>query len=339
MKHYSDYELSRWNTFGIALKANEVVILEQDEDFIGFASQSGCYPGPFFILGGGSNVLFCADFPGTIVKIANRGMEVVSREKEGVLLRVSAGEAWETVIDFCLEHGFGGLENLTMIPGQAGSAAVQNIGAYGVEAGNVIEKVEVVDMESGSIAQIFAADCHFGYRSSIFKDEKYGKKLIRNVYFRLSTHPRVNTSYGVVKTSLSAQHIAHPEIRDVVEIIRRIREEKLPDPVKLGNAGSFFKNPVVSGARYASLQVQFPGIPGYPLADGAVKLAAGWLIEAAGWKGYRAGDAGVYPLQALVLVNYGNATGSDILHLSEQIRASIQHKFGVMLEREVLVLP
>ena len=338
MKFFTDYNISGFNTFHLEGKASCVIVVEREDEFGLLPGKLNELPGPHMVIGSGSNLLFCGDFSGTLIKIETKGIVVKELSDESVVLSVAAGEEWEDVIDYCLKNNYGGLENLTLIPGQAGSAAVQNIGAYGVEVGDVIERVEVVDIYTGEIILFSARECAFGYRSSVFKTTHSGKFIIRRVDFRLSLNPQVYTTYGAISGKLKEKGISDPGIVDAAEIIREIRRSKLPDTEEVGCAGSFFKNPVVSPRKYEALKELYPEIPGYILENGEVKLAAGWMIEKAGWKGFRRGDAGVYPLQALVLVNYGSASGKEIFALSEEIRDDVMEKFGVRLEREVQVI-
>ncbi len=338
MKHFSDHNIQAWNTFNLDVKAANSLIIEHEDDYTLLPSVLQPLPEPYLVIGGGSNTLFCDDFQGTIIKIETKGISVAETNNDTVLLSVAAGEEWEDVINFCLEKNYGGLENLTMIPGQAGSSAVQNIGAYGVEVGDVIEKVDVISVKDGSGRTFLKEECDFSYRHSVFKTVYAGQFIVSRVYFRLWKNPVVNITYGSVSTVLDKHGVKDPSIKDMVAAIREIRNAKLPDTKELGSAGSFFKNPVVTKENYESLQKEYPDIPGYVLTDGCVKLAAGWLIDKAGWKGFRRGDAGVYPHQALVLVNYGAASGREIFNLSEEIREDVKNKYNVLLEREVQVI-
>jgi UDP-N-acetylmuramate dehydrogenase len=338
MKFFTDHNITDYNTFHIDVKASCVIIIEKEDEFALLPGKLSESPTPHLVMGSGSNLLFCGDYGGTLIKVETKGITVKELSDESVVLSVAAGEEWEDVIDYCLANNYGGLENLTLIPGQAGSAAVQNIGAYGVEVGDLIECVEAVNIKTGEVTTFGAGECGFGYRKSVFKTTYTGKFIIKRVDFRLSLNPKVNTTYGAISGRLKEKEISDPGIVGVAEIIREIRRSKLPDTDEVGCAGSFFKNPVVSHRKYEFLKDLYPAIPGYLLENGEVKLAAGWMIEKAGWKGFRRGDAGVYPLQALVLVNYGNASGSEIYQLSEEIRNDVMEKFGVTLEREVQVI-
>ena len=338
MKIYYNYSIKHWNTFGIDVKATQAVVLEYDVDFTEFIKEKSQFPNPFFVVGGGSNLLFCNDFAGTLIRVENKGYTIAEESSEYVIVEVAAGEPWESFIDFCLANNYGGVENLTLIPGQVGSAPVQNIGAYGVEVADVIDSVEALSLADGTAHWYNKEACGFAYRNSVFKGPEKGKYLIRKVRFRLSKNPVLNLEYGSVATVLAAGKILNPGIRDVATAIRGIRNAKLPDPETIGNAGSFFTNPVITNNEYSALKKQYPDIPGYKVGATHTKVAAGWLIENAGWKGFREGEAGVYEKQALVLVNYSRATGKEILALSEKICDSIQKKFGIRLQREVQVI-
>ncbi|PID93997.1 MAG: UDP-N-acetylenolpyruvoylglucosamine reductase [Bacteroidetes bacterium] len=338
MKQLENVDIRAWNTFRVRAVVRAMLLVEEEQDFDDLPLVLGSLPAPFLVMGGGSNLLFCHDYPGTVVKVVTQGIEVAEEDRDTVLLSVAAGVEWETLVNYCLERGYGGIENLTMIPGLVGSAVVQNIGAYGVEVKDVVEKVAVVSLRGKGSHLLYNADCAFGYRRSLFKTSYPDKYLIKRVFFRLRKAPVVNLSYGSLSRELAERGLTHPDIGQVASVIRAIRAAKLPDVEVLGSAGSFFKNPEVSEETYRSLQMRYPSIPGYPLPQGGVKLAAGWLIEKAGWKGYRSGDAGVYPQQALVLVNYGEATGKEIYALSEEIRQNVKQRFGIALEREVQVI-
>lgn len=338
MKINYNYSIKHWNTFGIDVNAKQAVVLEHDDDFQEFIKEKAQFPTPYLVVGGGSNLLFCNNFAGTLIHVENKGYTITEENNEYVIVEVAAGEPWESFIDFCLERNYGGVENLTLIPGQVGSAPVQNIGAYGVEVADVIDSVEALSLADGAVCRFSKEACGFAYRYSVFKGQEKGNYLIRKVRFRLNKKPVLNVKYGSVLNVLSDAQIINPGIRDVATAIRGIRNAKLPDPETIGNAGSFFKNPVLTNDDYAALQKQYPDIPGYKVGTTHTKVAAGWLIENAGWKGFREGEVGVYEKQALVLVNYGCATGNDILALSEKIQTSIEEKYGIELQREVQVI-
>lgn len=293
---------------------------------------------PYLVLGGGSNILFTKDFKGVIIKVCNKGIEIHAETKDYVEVQADAGENWDDLVAHCVEAGYGGLENLSLIPGNVGASPVQNIGAYGVELKDHFVSLDFFDFDTKTIKTYFSKDCNFSYRNSIFKNELKGKGIVTKVKFRLAKNPEIKISYGSIKDELDSMGKKTSGIKVVREAVIRIRRSKLPDPVELGNAGSFFKNPVVDKNKYNELKRKLPELVAYPQEDGSWKLAAGWLIEHFGWKGYRHKNFGVHKNQALVLVNYGKASGRDIFNLSEEIKKSIQAETGVELEREVNIL-
>jgi UDP-N-acetylmuramate dehydrogenase len=292
---------------------------------------------PALIIGGGSNLLLSRNVDGLVVKIDIRGIEEVKEDNTHIYIKAGAGEVWHEFVMYTMKRSWGGLENLSLIPGNVGAAPIQNIGAYGVELKDSFYELEAYDRIENKIYAFGVNDCQFGYRDSIFKSAEKGRYIILNVTFILRKTPLLHTSYGAIRDELKKMGVGSPTIRDVSNAVINIRRSKLPDPAIIGNAGSFFKNPVVEQAKFLSLSADWPDMPAYPHEDQSVKLAAGWLIEKTGWKGYRKGDAGVHKDQALVLVNYGNASGKEILELSEKIEKSVHKKFGVVLEREVNV--
>ena len=317
MQH--NVSLKPYNTLGVEARARSflaVKALAPLQEALATADAASA----LLVLGGGSNILFTRDFEGLVLKNDLMGMAVLSDRQDGVRVRAAGGEDWHGFVQWCLQQGFYGLENLSLIPGTVGAAPVQNIGAYGVEVGDRIEVVEALDLATGATCRFAAADCDFGYRRSIFKGSRRNRFFITAVTFRLSRTPRLVTSYADVQRALAERGPGDLTPRQLSDIICTIRRRKLPDPGDIANAGSFFKNPVVSGRRYQALQARFPAIPAYPLANGQVKLAAGWMIDRCGWKGRRQGACGVFAGQALVLVNHGGASGRDILHLAEAIQ-------------------
>lgn len=275
-------------------------------------------------------------YNGLVVKIDSTGIFETHRDSKAVFIKVMAGVNWETFVDFCIDRGFGGIENLTMIPGNVGTSPIQNIGAYGVELKDFFESLEAIDTTTRAIKTFTSDECQFGYRESFFKKQGKDRYIITSVTFKLvHTGYQPKLDYNTVKEELKNMGSINPQLRDVRNAIKNIRERKLPDPAKLGSAGSFFKNPVIPEDHYLELKNRFPDISTFPAGNKLVKISAGWLIEKAGWKGYKQGDAGVYANQALVLVNYGKASGEDILALSHAIQNSILEKFNVILEREV----
>jgi len=295
---------------------------------------------PLFILGGGSNILFTQNYNGLVLKNEILGLKTIEENSNSVVIEAGAGMNWHSFVLSCIEKNFGGLENLSLIPGNVGASPMQNIGAYGVEIKDVFEYLDAVHIATGKVQRFYKADCAFGYRESIFKRTLKDKYIICHVAFRLSKIKHdLNTSYGAIESELEKMKITNPNIRDVSNAVIAIRQSKLPDPNKIGNAGSFFKNPVVPKNNLTNLLEKYPNIPHYPAPNDKVKLAAGWLIEQAGWKGKTYdGRYGVHAKQALVLVNYKNTTGQEILNLSNEIIADVKFKFDVTLEREVNIL-
>jgi UDP-N-acetylmuramate dehydrogenase len=336
MQIRENVSLKPFNTFGIDAMARYFLPITNHQSLI--TLQSLITNHQSLILGGGSNLLFTRDFDGLVIHNQLKGMEVVRTTAEHVWVKVAAGEVWHAFVEYCLEHDFAGVENLALIPGYVGASPMQNIGAYGVEVKEVIEEVEAWHLREGYSRTFSNEECGFGYRESVFKRELKGIFLITSVTFRLNKVPLYHLEYGAIRQELERMGVVEPTIRSVADAVIRIRQSKLPDPRKIGNAGSFFKNPEVPSAQYESLKALYPELPGYPQASGRVKLAAGWLIEKAGWKGVHRGEAGVHDKQALVLVNLGNATGKEIWQLSEEILRSVQQQFGVLLEREVNIV-
>jgi UDP-N-acetylmuramate dehydrogenase len=329
--------LKSLNSFGFTVKTRYMAEISGDEEVIPLLKCLSPDHHPLLILGRGSNILFTADFPGTVIHLLTKGIKVVDETKGTVCLRIAGGETWDDLVRFCVERNWGGVENLSMIPGTVGAAPVQNIGAYGAEIQDVAESVEAIHLGSGEKRIFTAAECGFGYRTSVFKTLFKDQYLILNVILRVSKKPEVNLDYGIIRQELESMQVSHPKPADVREAVCRIRRKKLPDPAALGNAGSFFKNPVIGREQFAKIAENHPSIRHYPDPDG-VKIAAAWLIGQCGWKGKRAGDAGVHPGQPLVLVNHGNATGRQILDLATLIRQSVYARFGILLEPEVLIL-
>lgn len=290
---------------------------------------------PLFILGGGSNILFTGNYNGLVLKNELKGIQLVEEDDNHYYIKAMGGESWHGFVSYCVEQGYGGVENMSLIPGNVGASPIQNIGAYGVEIKDVFHSLEAWHIQEQSLQTFHLDDCAFGYRESVFKGKYKGQFIITSVTYRLSKQHQPNTRYGAIEQELERMGIQEPSIRDVAAAVIHIRRSKLPDPAQTGNAGSFFKNPVVTQQHFETLLQQYPHIPGYPASNNTTKLSAGWLIEQCGWKGYREGDAGCHAQQALVLVNYGKASGSDILNLANQICASVEEKFGVTLEKEV----
>lgn len=333
-----DFSLHSFNTFHIDSVARYFTDVNSIETLRELIASGKLNENPLLILGGGSNLLFTGNFKGIVVHIISKGIDIISRSEDSVIVKAAAGENWHEFVTYCVNQGFGGLENLSLIPGNVGSCPIQNIGAYGVEVKDTILSVEAVDLQTGELLVFSKEECRFGYRDSIFKRDLKGKFVICSVTFELKLNPVVHLEYGAIKQELSAMGIENPTIGDVSKAVCAIRHSKLPDPKVLGNAGSFFKNPTIDQNFAEKLVETFPKMVSYQIGNSKVKLAAGWLIEQCGWKGFRDGDAGVHEKQSLVLVNYGNATGSNILTLAHRIQNSVYERFGVKLEMEVNVI-
>lgn len=332
-----NYSLKEYNTFGIDVRCSCFVKADREDELLEFVKKYDWDPLDVLILGGGSNFLFTEDFDGTVFYPAMRGIEIVNEDESSVFVRVGAGEEWDDFVAWAVEHGYGGVENLSLIPGHVGAAPVQNVGAYGMEAADTIYKLEAISLEDARIVKIDAEDCQFSYRDSIFKRECKNRYVITSVTFRLSKVPEFRLDYGNVKSELErlGGGVSLCQIR---QAIINIRNEKLPDVRVLPNAGSFFKNPVIDNILAERILQHYPEIPVYTVDEGHYKLAAGWMIEQCGWKGMTLGRAGVHDKQALVLVNRGGADGTEISRLANEIKKSVFMKFGVWIEPEVYVL-
>ena len=336
MDMHEGFSLLPYNTFRIDVKARYFsTFLNTDE-----LSELTTHYSRFttLVLGGGSNILFTKDYDGAVLKNEIKGIELQHEDADYVYVKVGAGENWHQFVLHCIDHNWAGIENLSLIPGNVGASPIQNIGAYGVELDDVFWSLEAFHLSEKKIHTFTATDCEFGYRDSVFKNRYKNEFAILSVTFQLKKKPIYHVSYGAITEELEKMGVKDLSIKGVSQAVINIRSSKLPDPEKIPNSGSFFKNPEVSTEKYEALKLQFPNIVAYPLAKGNVKLAAGWMIEQCGWKGYRKGDAGCHAKQALVLVNYGNATGKEIYDLSEEILQSVKNKFDVILEREVNII-
>ncbi len=330
--HISEHvSLRTYNTFGIEAFAERFVEITCEDQL----REVAAFPGRKQVLGGGSNILLLGDVKGLVLCNRLKGRKLIRETATHVWIEVGSGEVWHDLVLFAILNGWGGLENLALIPGTVGAAPIQNIGAYGCEAKDVIDEVNFFSWENGTVERLPNAGCRFGYRDSVFKHELRDKVFITSVVFRLTKNPVVNTQYGAIANELAAMGVSDPGIMDVAEAVIRIRSSKLPDPRITGNAGSFFKNPEIPLGQYEALAMRFPDMPSYDAGPGMKKIPAGWLIEQCGWKGRTEGQAGVHAKQALVLVNMGGATGQQILSLSDKVVASVQECFGLGLEREV----
>lgn len=327
--------LKNYNTFGISVYAKRFIsvnsvfelqqILKVEKDI--------------FLISGGSNMLLTKDIDKLVVHINIKGVSIDNEAENAAYLTVNAGENWHEFVLWCISQNYGGIENLSLIPGNVGTCPIQNIGAYGVEVKDTITKVEALDIETSKLVQFSNEDCNFGYRNSIFKNEVKGKYIITSVSFKLTKIDHsLNSSYGAIETELSLKKISNPTLKDISDAVITIRTSKLPNPKEIGNSGSFFKNPVITTIQFLKLQKEYPDIPSYKISDIEVKIPAGWLIEQAGFKGKRYGEFGVHEKQALVLVNYGNATGKEIYQLAEKIKKTIIKKFEITLEIEVNII-
>lgn len=338
MKISENISLKSFNTFGIEASTRYFAGAQSIGELKEIISWATNVQVPILLLSGGSNMLLTKDWEGLTLKIDLKGIEIVDENYDFVWIKVQSGENWHQFVQWTMKHDFGGLENLSLIPGNAGTAPVQNIGAYGVEIKDCMTELNVLEISNLKIRKFTNAECKFGYRDSVFKNEFKGKFVILDVSFKLTkTNHQLHTEYGVIISELEKLGVKNPCIQDISRAVIQIRERKLPNPAEIGNSGSFFKNPVISLTEYESLKEKYPDIQGH-LKDGAYKIAAAWLIEKAGWKGKRFGDAGVHKNQALVLVNYGNATGKEIYELSQNILEDILDKFGILLEREVNII-
>ncbi len=333
-----NYSLKKFNTFGIDATARyftECSSIDQIKETLSLQSFTNTQK---LILGGGSNLLFTKNFDGLVIKNNLKGIELVKEEKDFYFVKAGAGEIWHQFVMHCIDNNYAGLENLSLIPGNVGASPMQNIGAYGAEIKDHFFELEALHIADKTIHTFNNADCKFGYRESVFKRDLKNQYIITSVTFKLLKHPNFNTRYGAIEKEMEAQGVKEINIQAISKAVCSIRSSKLPNPAEIGNAGSFFKNPEVTSELYNSLKNKFPTIVGYDLENGNVKLAAGWLIEQCGWKGKTIGDAGVHKLQALVLVNYGKATGLEIFDLSQKVMDSVKETFGVDLEREVNII-
>lgn len=332
----TNIELKSLNTFGIQANAKHLIRLTSENELSDILRYVSVYQGKVLFVGGGSNLLFTKDWDGLIVKVETKGIEVLDEDDDFVYIRAQAGEVWDDLVNYCVQRGYGGIENLSLIPGTVGSSPIQNIGAYGVELKDVFYLLEAVSTRTGEFREFDKKECQFGYRYSAFKGEYKGVYIILSVVLKLTKNPELNVSYGAIRDEIARLRLPM-NIESISKAVTNIRRSKLPDPSEIGNAGSFFKNPVMNERQFTALRDRFPEIK-YFTADDGYKVAAGWLIENCGWKGYREGDVGVHKNQALVLVNYGNGTGSQIKNLANKISESVYTKFGIQLEPEVNIV-
>jgi UDP-N-acetylmuramate dehydrogenase len=332
-------DLFPYNTFGIHATAHAFAELNDLAQLKALKTAYDQFQQQVLILGGGSNVLFTKDFPGLVVLNRLKGMEIVREDDLQVQIKVASGEVWHDLVMYCIEQDWGGIENLSLIPGSVGAAPVQNIGAYGVELKDVLVSVEVMRWEDGAVGSISNEDCAFGYRDSIFKGEAKGQYLVLSITLQLTKHPdHFQLNYGAIQETLHEMGVVRPTLKAVSDAVIHIRKSKLPDPAVIGNAGSFFKNPVVSAEKARQMKEAFPKMPVYAQEDGFVKIPAGWLIEYCGWKGLRAGETGNHKDQALVIVNYGNASGAEVRDHAMKVQQSVRQTFDIRIEPEVNIL-
>jgi UDP-N-acetylmuramate dehydrogenase len=337
MQILKNFDLKEYNTFGFRAIASNFVAITSEDDLVELVESNILHEMPWFILGGGSNVLFTKDFNGLIVHMEIKGIQVVSEDKTHVNVTTCAGESWEEFVDKMVEMNYGGIENLASIPGLCGSSAVQNVGAYGVEVCDTIQTVRYYDLTDHTFKTIHGADCKYGYRDSIFKHELKEKAIITSVTFRLTKkYHQINSEYSALQNELKSKGIRIPTIQIIANIVKEIRSSKLPDVKELGSAGSFFKNPHLDKSSFDDLKIQYPTLVSYPIDQNTVKLAAGQLIELCGWRGKMVDHVGVHIKQALILVHYGDGSGQEIVDLSNEIIEDVHQKFGVTLSPEVI---
>jgi UDP-N-acetylmuramate dehydrogenase len=329
--------LKNFNTFGVEANASFFAEINHEDELVELFMDPQWQQTQRLVIGGGSNLLLINDFDGLVIRMNIRGIEHRINHNQ-VYIEAGAGEVWNDLVNFCVMRNYAGLENLSLIPGSVGASPIQNIGAYGVELKDVFHSCKAFEISTGQFKTFSKQDCKFDYRESVFKSELKGQYIIVSVKFELSLIPNVNLRYGAIEQELQNRGIITPTIKDVSQVVSHIRVAKLPDPSTIGNAGSFFKNPVITVTEFEPIQNKFPEIVNYPAADGFIKLAAGWLIEQCGWKGKVVGNTGTWKNQALVLVNHGGATGEEVYNFSSQIIDSVYTKFGVSLQREVNIV-
>lgn len=334
MEVKSDISLKPYNTFGIPVTAQKFTVVQSQGD-VESLIREGYLREKHLFLGGGSNILFTADFDGLIIKNEIKGIAVVREDEQFVWVQAASGEVWHDLVMYAVNQNWGGIENLSLIPGTVGAAPMQNIGAYGVELTHVFESLQAIHIRTGEEITFSHSDCAFGYRESVFKHAEKGNFFIASVTLRLKKTPELHVQYGAIQEVLREDGVEHPTIQDVSRAVIKIRSSKLPDPKILGNAGSFFKNPEISVEFFTALKQQYADLPGYPTTEGRIKVPAGWLIEKCGWKGKVVGHTGAHKNQALVLVNYGEATGHEIMQLAHDIQSSVLATYGITIIPEV----
>ena len=335
MNFQSNFQLKEYNTFGISATAKEFVAVSNPTELATVLKSNQ----NIFVLGGGSNMLLTQNIDKLVVHINFKGIEVTKEDENNVWVKAQAGENWHEFVLYCIEHNYGGIENLSLIPGNVGTTPIQNIGAYGVEIKDTFDNCTAMEIASQELKSFDKTSCNFGYRESIFKNELKNQYIITDVTFKLTKkNHNINTSYGAIDVELAKNNISNPTLKQVSDAVIAIRQSKLPNPKELGNSGSFFKNPIITKTDYEKIKLHYPEIPHYVVSETEVKVPAGWLIEQAGFKGKRFGDAGIHKNQALVLVNYGNATGQEILAVAKDIQNTILEKYSIQIEAEVNVI-
>jgi len=338
MRLQKNISLKPYNTFGIDVKSSFFLEWNSIADVQEYAQDESLKSHKRLILGGGSNMLLTKNFNGLAIKNNILGRDIISENDEEVIVKIGGGEVWHEIVLWTISQGWNGMENMSLIPGSVGAAPIQNIGAYGKELKDLFVELEAIHLSDGMKRTFDLEDCHFGYRNSVFKNELKGAYIITSVTLRLSKKPDFNISYGTIQQELDKMGGSELSAKSISDAVITIRQSKLPDPKELGNSGSFFKNPIILESFYEEVKFEYPGLPSYPAGDNMVKVPAGWLIDQAGWKGKRVGNCGVHNKQALVLVNYGGATGQEIFQLSEDIIADVIQKYGIELEREVNII-
>ncbi|MCT4622716.1 MAG: UDP-N-acetylmuramate dehydrogenase [Schleiferiaceae bacterium] len=339
MRFLENESLKPYNTFGLDVKARHFVEIESEKELVHFLLNHEWAKKPLLPLGGGSNILLTKDFEGTVIKLSLNGKRIIKEDNDFVKVAISAGENWHEFVLWAIRQNFGGVENLSLIPGNIGTAPIQNIGAYGVELKDVFVSLSAVEIESGQVHYFTHEACEFGYRDSVFKRANKGKFIITEVTLQLTKqNHQLKMSYGAIQDQLKVDSVSEPTIQDISNAVIAIRQSKLPDPKEIGNSGSFFKNPVISNGQFAELKSKFPDVASYPNGQDHTKVAAGWLIEKAGFKGLKRGAIGVHEKQALVLVNYGGGEGKELKALSSEIQEKVKEIFGISLEAEVNIL-
>ena len=337
MEIQDQYSLKKHNTFGIEAKAKKFIAVHSVDELTQVLHQNKAEK--IFVLGGGSNMLLTKDIDALVIHIDLKGKKIIDEDEDFVWVESQAGENWHEFVLWTINQNFGGLENMSLIPGNVGTTPVQNIGAYGTEIKDTFISCKAIDIENRRIKEFSKAECQFGYRESVFKNEQKDKYIITSVVFKLTKkNHKINISYGDIAGELNKNNVVEPTLEEISNAVIAIRQSKLPDPKELGNSGSFFKNPIVLKSEFNAIQKRFPEMKYYDISETEVKVPAGWLIEQAGFKGKRFGDAGIHKNQALVLVNYGNATGQEILNISKDIQNTIFEKFGIRIEAEVNVI-